>query len=198
MTHKTWLRAVWVLVIIGIPCLGWSQNLTEAQYQALNVDITQTHQAEFAPLVAVSHYQAIADAYNLQASPDFWVWRTQLPEKEIYEATASDGSTWNWTTYIGQSVQERDGWALMNRPGQLNPSLPQVRGAFDKIFSGTGASATQRAYLYAISKRLALRGEALFANTTGGNGQQATPALLVKIGHLSFQDVYYALTGLRP
>jgi len=180
-----------------VPQLVLSQGLTDAQYTQLNTDITITNQAEFATLVAEAHHAAIADAYNVVQST-FWVWRVQLGEKEIYEATAYDGSSWNWTTYIAQSVQERDGWALMNRPGQINPSLPQTRGAFDKIFSGTGAAATQRAYLYAISKRQALRGEALFANTSAGNGQQATPATLSYIGSISRLDVYYALSGNRP
>jgi len=197
MHHKTWLRVAWILALLLLPQLGVSQGLTDAQYQALNTDITVTNQAEFATLVAAAHHAAIADAYNVVQSA-FWVWRVQLPEKEIYEATAYDGSTWNWTTYIAQSVQERDGWAVMNRPGQINPSLPQVRGAYDKIFSGTGAAATQRAYLYAISKRQALRGEALFANTSLGNGQQATPATMTYIGSITRLDVYYALSGNRP
>jgi|SRR5215471_9429596 len=185
------------LVLLCLYRPGYGQGLSDAQYKALNTDITVTNQAEFATLVAAAHHAAIADAYNVVQSA-FWVWKVQLAEKDIYEATAYDGSTWNWTTYIGQSVQERDGWEVMNRSGQINPSLAQVRSAYDKIFSGTGASATQRSYLYAISKRQALRGEALFADTSAGGGQQATPATMVYVGSLTALDVYYALTGNRP
>jgi hypothetical protein len=175
-----------------------AQGLTDAQYLALNQDVLVTHQAEFAAAVAVSDFAAIAAAYNLQAAPVFWIWRTQLSAKEIYEATSPDNTTWNWTTYIGQSVQERDGWQTMIAPGPLNPSLPQVRDAYNKIFGGTGAAATQRAHLLAMSRREALRGEMLFANTSAGNGTTATPASLTYIGYLTYNDVYYALTGQRP
>jgi hypothetical protein len=197
MKAKHILKALVIVSILLVPGLGLCQGLTDAQYTTLQNDILVTHQAEFATPVAQADYATIATAYNQTASPVYWLWRTQLPEKEIYETTV-EGQSWNWTTYIGQSIQERDGWQTMLRPGQINPSLPQVRGAFDKIFSGAGAAATQRTYLYTVSRRQALRGEALFADTTSGDGSTATPAQLTKIGNLTYYDVYYALTGNRP
>ena len=184
-----------VLWVLAFPSWSGAQGLTDAQYQLLNTDITVTHASEFQPYVDAADYQQITDRYNSQAAPVFWVWRTQVNAKEIYENTSVDGTTWNWTTYIGQSVQERDGWQTMVTPGTINPALPQVRGAFDKIFSGTGVSATQRAHLYAISRRQALRAEALFANTSAGNGSSATPANLTYIGNITYKDVNHCLTG---
>jgi hypothetical protein len=193
-------RIILSTVISALLLVGHAsaQGLSDAQYLALNQDVLVTNQAEFAAAVAISDFAAIAAAYNLQAAPAFWIWRTQLPAKEIYEATSPENSTWNWTTYIGQSVQERDGWQTMIAPGPLNPSLPQVRDAYTKIFGGTGAAATQRAHLLAMSRRQALRGEMLFANTSAGNGTTATPASLTYIGYLTYHDVYFALTGQRP
>jgi hypothetical protein len=49
-----------------------------------------------------------------------------------------------------------------------------------------------------MSRRQALRGEMLFANTSAGNGTTATPASLTFIGYLTYHDVYFALTGIRP
>lgn len=194
-------QLLWLLLVCLWPWIGNAQGLTEAQYQALNTDITITHASEFATAVAAADFQFMADQYNLQASPVYWVWRTQLPEKEIYEAVV-EGKSWNFTTFQAQSVQERDSWQLMTRPGTINPSLAQVRANFDKIFQGTGAPAAQRDYLLTVSRRQALRGEQLFAvaspGGTGQRGSTANPDTLAFIGTLSYYDVFYALTGNRP
>jgi hypothetical protein len=196
MKGRRWLMGAWMLVVLGLPLSLCAATLTEAQYQQLNTDITITNQAEFAQHVTDRNDQAIADAYNLNASPAFWVWKTSLSEKAIYEETSPTGSVWNWTTYIGQSVQERDAWARMFNPGVINPSLPQVRDAYNRIFGGTGASQTQRDHLTAMSRRLAQRDEALFANTGGGAGTTAAPATLTYEGRLTARDVGHALRGV--
>jgi len=192
------LIAAWILAILSVPWITWAQGLTEAQYQALHDDILITHQAEFAADVAAAHYAAIQDAYNALAAPVFWVWRVQLAEKEIYEATSPDGTTWSWSTYKSQTVQDRDSWARMMTPGVVNPSLKNTRDGWQSIFGGQGASQAQVNFLLSLGRRQALRNEALFANTSGGNGQAATPATLTYVGSLTYNDVYFALTGVRP
>lgn len=189
-------RAVCVLLVVLLWHLAaWSATLTEAQYDALKIDITQTHQAEFATQVAAADFGPIAEAYNLAQTPTFWVWKTSLVAKDIYEATDPDQGTWNWATYIGQSVQERDGWQTMLSAGPLNPSLAQVRDAYTKIFGGTGAAATQRAHLLAMSRRAARRGEVLFTPLTSCNGSSASPCAMAYEGQLSYSDINHALTG---
>jgi hypothetical protein len=185
-----------LLLFLAFPRWDWAASLTEAQYQQLNTDITITHQSEFAQAVSDKNWAQIADAYNLSVSPDFWVWKTSLSEKAIYEDTSPTNSVWNWTTYIGQSVQERDAWARMFNPGSINPSLGQVRDAYNRIFGGTGASQTQREHLLAMSRRLARRDEALFANTTGGAGTPAAPATLTYEGTLRPIDIAHAIDGI--
>jgi hypothetical protein len=185
-----------VLLCLSLPGLVLAQGLTEQQYQSLNTDITITHQAEFATAVAASDFATIAAAYNLQAAPVFWVWRTSLPEKEIYEAITTEGTSWNWTTFIGQSVQERDAWNTQMHPGVINPSLPQTRAMFTKIFSGSGqVQVDQRTHLLTVSRRQALRGEALLANTTGGAGTTAAPASLTYEGKITYIDVNHCISG---
>src|SRR5215831_19117488 len=77
-----------VLFLLLLPGLVAAQGLTDVQYTLLHDDITITHASEFQASVAAADYQPIADAYNLLATGPFWVWRTSLTPKEIYEATA--------------------------------------------------------------------------------------------------------------
>ena len=39
---------------------------------------------------------AIADAMNLAANPDYWVWRTSVPKKEIVTQPSVDATTFTW------------------------------------------------------------------------------------------------------
>lgn len=183
-------------VLLGLPVISVAQGLTEAQYATLNNDILVVHEAEFHDAVAAADYATIAAAYNVLAPGPFWVWKTSLTPKEIYESTA-DGGAWSWATYKAQTQQERDSWRDMMAPNLLNPSLKQTRDGWLAIFGGQGASQVQVNYLLALSKRQARRGEALFAITTGGNGQQATPANATMEGMVTYTDVYFAVTGAR-
>jgi hypothetical protein len=125
----------------------------------------------------------VAQAYNLPAAPDFWVWKTALQEQEVYEATVGSAS-WSWQTYKQQTVQDRDAWARMWGPGVVNPSLQQTRDGWTAIFGGQGASQVQVNYLLALGRRLATRTEKLYANTAQGAGTTAAPATLVFEGTL--------------
>src|SRR5262245_17630183 len=108
--------------------------LTQEQLTLLKTDIA-AHPVWGQMAHTGDNAYAIAAAYNQPASPDFWVYRTSLGEKEIYEATSSESTTWNWTTYMAQTVTERDAWVLMFRPGGINPALPQARTGITQIFS---------------------------------------------------------------
>lgn len=133
---------------------------------------------------------AVAEAYNLGAMPAFWVWRTQVGVQEIYEVTTADATSWSWSTYIGRTPAERDGWRELSAPGFLNFALPNVRAAITDIFSGTLAPAVaQRLHLATIGRRQALRVEKLFASGTGSTTSLAT---MGREGILTFQDVLFA------
>ena len=175
---------------------GHTAPLTEAQYQQLHTDVTVTHAAEFQALVDAADDAGIAAAYNLAAAPVFWVWRTSLSEKEIYEATSPDATQWSWVTYKQQTVQDRDSWSRMMAPGAVNPSLQQTRDGWVAIFGGQGAAQAQVNFLLALARRQALRNEALFANTSGGAGTPAAPALLTYAGTLRPIDLAHALRGV--
>jgi hypothetical protein len=125
-------------------------------------------------------------ALNVIASPDFWVWRTFVSQQEIVSATTQDGTVWNWTTYIGRSQGERDGWREMFADtGGINPSLTNVRQGLADIFSGAGGAA-QRTHLLTVGRRKATIVEKLFAT---GTGSTASPAIMVIEGGLTINDI---------
>jgi len=126
---------------------------------------------------------AIAIAYNLPASPNFTVWKTNVSISDV-------GQKFNGTELAGLTTLNNtrlQTLAVFLAAG-VNPSLPDNRQFFDDIFSGAGGTNT-RANLLALWKRLATRAEKLFAT---GTGSDPAPATLVVEGALSFQDVINA------
>lgn len=131
----------------------------------------------------------IAAAMNLAASPDFWVWRTNVAKNELTNSVSSDGTTFTWVGngFITRSAGEQTAWQeLFNGTQTINASLPNVRQAFADIFSGTGNAAANRTHLLTVARRKATRAEKLFAT---GTGSTASPGVLTFEGALSFQDV---------
>lgn len=157
-----------------------------AAYTTLFNDIVTTHTAEFAANVAAREDQLIADAYCLDASPTFWVWRTGVSLKEIYETTTADATAWSTTAYIARSTAERDAWRdVFVLSGTINFSLLNARQGLADIFSGA-PGAGQRQHLLAIGRRPARRIEQLLAT---GTGSTASPGTLTFEGRLTGVDV---------
>lgn len=159
--------------------------LTPAQAQTLAAAIAADPVLNAIPLGSDGD-AAIAAAFNLAASPDFYVWRTNVPKSQVKDAI-------NYTTFISRSQAERDAFTFMMSDNMINPSLPNIRTGVADIFSGSGAvPIAQRDALTAVFRRKATRAEKLFANTAAGNGAQATPANLVVEGNISGSDVALA------
>lgn len=173
---------------------AWA-TMTDAQYDVLKNDIMITNSAEFGPLIAVGNDQGIADAYNLQANPTFWVWQTSLTDKTIYETKTSENTVWDWNVYGQQPDAQRDEWKTMFRPGAVNPSLQQTRDGWAAIFKGGGAAGVQLTHLLTVGRRLALRVEALLVVPGSGNGTTATPGVMGYEGKITSADVSRALRG---
>ena len=168
----------------------------EAQYTLLNTDITVTNQVEFATYVANNNDQAIANAYNLDANPQYWVWRTKVLKTDIYQKASVDGTTWNWTEYINRSAAEKAAWQEMfdNPDLAFNPSLPSVQQGLQDIFSGA-SSAGQRMHIRTFCRKLARRIERLLLNGSG-TGTTTNPGTLVYEGTIDGRDVGHALRGV--
>jgi len=195
------------LALLGTALLALvlAQPLSEAQYQALNTDITVTNQAEFAAAVAANDDATIAAAYNLTASTTFWVKRTSVRRGEYLFGTSPDATTFTFVGngFITRASGEIEAWKqLFSTPTQgggdtTNPSLATVVQAFQDIFSGTGNAQANRTHLAAMSRRNPLRGERLFVDTSGGQvGTTAAPARLTFEGTLRSIDVAHALRAV--
>lgn len=137
---------------------------------------------------------AIQAAFNgASADANPWVWRTKITKHEVTNETSVDGTTFSYSTFIGRSQGERDGWReVWNTSLTCNPSLANVRQAFADIFSGAGGAA-QRTHLLAVARRKGSVAERLLAgNTAGGvgtNGSTANPMTMVYEGQIDLEDV---------
>lgn len=180
---------VWEL---GLTDSGVLMSLTASQLTALKADIAADGTLNSQPMNDDGHF-AIAAAYNANAAPDYWVWRTAVSKSELVNSTSVDGTTfaWNGAGFITRSQGERDAWREMfNGEGYCNPSLPQVRAAFTDIFSGgTAPAPANRIHLATVSRRKATRAEKLFVVSGSGTGTTGAPSVMSFEGTITVQDV---------
>jgi hypothetical protein len=170
--------------------------LTTAQLATFKTDVIAAGGgAEFSTAIANKDWNVIFQAYNANASPDYWAWRTSVSKTEYYNSTSIDGTVFSMVGagYITRAVGERDGWReVFDINGNANPSLPQTRQAVADIFSGATAPApANRTHLLTVSRRKALRIEKLFA---AGTGSTASPAVMAVEGQISLDDVAKAMS----
>jgi hypothetical protein len=135
---------------------------------------------------------AAAVAYNVLASPDYWVWRTAVTEDTLLNEVSPDGTTFNFqgNGFITRSAGEHATWARMfGIRGTINPSLPHVRGALADILSGIGNAAANRTHCLAHGRRLASRIEHLLAT---GAGSTSTPATMGYEGPITWPEILEA------
>lgn len=159
-------------------------HLTPAQLTTLKNDILADATLNAIPNTADGAF-TIAALYNVAASPSFYVWKTSVHRDEVgkaFVATALSAIT-------AGNNDKLANFAVWN--DVVNPSRSDQRQFFEDVFS-VAAGASTRAALLALWKRLASRVEKLFANTAGGNGAEATPALMTFEGLLEYQDVIEA------
>lgn len=169
--------------------------LTPAQTLVVQADILADPVLSLEPKTTEGA-TVIAGIYNIVVAPTFWVFRTSLTSKEIYEATTSEGTTWDWTAYIARLPAERDAWNTMflgsDREGaRINPSLANTRKGIGDIFSGV-AGAAQRTHLSTLGRRPGRRIEVLFAT---GAGTTAAPGLMGYEGPVGAGEILAAFSA---
>jgi len=138
---------------------------------------------------------SIAKELNKIATPDFTVWRTDVPMGELID---------NIVVESLRALPVAEGTALQtlviaHDTNGLNVSVMSTRDVFleasgnSAFFTGGQSSnPATRTQLTTLFKRLALLIEQVFADTTNGNGADATPAKLTFEGTISRQDVFAA------
>lgn len=134
----------------------------------------------------------VADYLNVNASPSFWVWRTDVSRADIYnkqnDLTVSGAQTgfWEWNTYKTQNVSEQNAWVQMFMGDIANFSQQNLRDGIGKIFTGSAAANAQRDHCLAIGRRPASRVEKILAI---GTGTAASPATMPTEGPITATDV---------
>lgn len=161
-------------------------SLTSAQLATLKADIAANSDLNVFPNTADGAV-AIANLYNLLASPAFWVWNTSVSFQTVSNQILSTDVA-NLTTANSTRLQV----LLQLNPVTYDFSVADKRAMFPAVFTLGSMSGTVNA-LAAIYARQATRVEKLFANTSGGNGAtNATAATATFQGTLTYQDVLQA------
>jgi hypothetical protein len=125
----------------------------------------------------------IARQLNLKASPDFIVWRTNVPIDEIMR----NGMAWDRVDNL--TVGKARIWDWIGRLGTFDASKPNIRSGIDAAWVGTAADLAVRATVYTHCKRTATVAEKICAT---GTGTDASPATMQFEGNLTWQDVELA------
>ena len=155
--------------------------LTTAQLSTLKAAILADQALAAQPMTS-GGAETIAAAFNAPASPSFTVWRSNVSITETGRQFV--GSEWAGMTSANHTrLQTVAQWM----DAGYDASKSDIRAMFDDIW-GAGGTAT-RARLLALWKRLATRGEKLFAT---GAGSDAAPATLVFEGAITSSDVQQA------
>lgn len=158
--------------------------LTTAQKATLKTNILSiTGPGSPAEMYTDGNLSGLADYYNVTASPDFWVWRTNVSRAEIYNTASPTGSFWDWTTYKNQGASEQNAWTQMFMGDAADFSRQNLRDGIGKIF---GAANAQTTHCLAMGRRLATRLEKVLAT---GTGSAASPAVMGAEGALRFDDL---------
>lgn len=156
--------------------------LTPAQMATVKADILANNDLNTQPNNTDGAFE-IARLYNLQASPAWTVWKTNVSLNDI-------GKKFNGTELAGLTTgnQTRLQTIAAYLIGGVDPSIIDNRAFFDDVFSGAGGTNT-RAALLALWKRTSTRFEKLLST---GTGSDAVPATLGYQGVVSYQDIQAA------
>lgn len=153
--------------------------LTPAQLAALKADILADPVLNAFPNNSDGAF-AIAAIYNIAATPDWIVWRTEVGVGEVML------NGFNWTRVDNLSVGKARIWDWMTQFGTIDASKVNIRAGIDAVWVGTQADLDVRAAVYVHCKRKATRIEKLLST---GTGSDASPATMGFEGNISYPDI---------
>jgi hypothetical protein len=131
---------------------------------------------------------AIANWYNQQQSPDYWIYRNLINIEEVQAAIELDDVV-NMTT---ADVEKLNSIMNLRANAGFNGSKQSTRDAFDDVFSAAAGDDSQQA-IAALWTRVANRIEVVFAT---GAGTAINPSTTTFIGEVFPNDV--AASGYTP
>ena len=160
--------------------------LTTQQNAALKAAIIADATLNALPNTIDSAFE-IAAAFNTEASPAFYVWRSSVTVDEIMQ------NGFDWTRVDNLTIGKARIWEWMTAAASLHPNQANVRAGFLAVFTTAGDLSNRNAIATHI-QRLATRAEKLFATGAGtaSTDQFAGPATMGFEGALSYQDCFTA------
>lgn len=126
----------------------------------------------------------MAAFYNVEATPAFYVWRSNYTAEQI--TAAIDAGITQVDALTANKRQVLLWWSERSHDARL----AQTQAA---IADMCGSQNTLKAAVYAGAKRKLKRGEKLFA--TGGSGAESTPATATFEGSIRNEDIVLALNS---
>lgn len=174
---------VLVLLLLLQASIAFAAHLTPAQLQTLKTYIVSQGDLASQPANADGDAKIVELLSLPAAGPNNIVWKTNVSIGEVGQAF-DPTELGNRTSLEHTRLQTQ----AIYLAGGINPSRAGTRAFFDAIFSAAGGANT-RAALLVLYKRVATRGERLYAT---GTGSDAVPALLVIEGALDPDDVQKA------
>lgn len=155
-----------------------------SQLQTLKAAIAAETSLSFVAAREAGATGEMAAFYNVEATPAFYVWRSNYGAEQI-------------TAAIDAGITQVDGLTANKRQVLLwwserahDARLAQTQAAIEDM---CGSQNTLKAAVYAGAKRKLTRGEKLFA--TGGSGAEATPAIANFEGFVRNEDIVLALNS---
>jgi hypothetical protein len=159
-------------------------DLTPTQLQTFKSAILAD--PNLADEVAAGANGDIANAFNVDAAPQFTVWRTRVTREEC----SVEG--FDWTQVDNLTVGQARIWDWLFASGSADPSEGGVRAGITECWKGTAAKVLVRDFVLGKCKRLATRFERLY---TTGTGSTVDPGKLVIEGAVSSELVAQALSS---
>lgn len=160
--------------------------LTTQQLAAVKADILANPTLAAYPNTADGAFE-IAAYYALNATPNLFVWRTNVPIDEIMF------NGFDWTRIDNLTVGKARIWEEMIGLGHINPAQANVRAGVLAAFGTTGDLAMRTA-IFGHCQRPANWLEKLFATGIGTTttDQGTGPATMVFEGTVSYIDIQQA------
>ena len=173
--------------------------ITPAQLVVLKVHIDASNDLNIFPNNSDGAFE-IAKLLNLTASPDYFVWRSNVTRIEVYNTTSLDSTNWDWTVYKNQGITEQGAWREMFMGDEADFGKVNLRAGIGKIFTGSAPANAQRDHALAIGRRKATRAEQLYSvavvsppantgNTGSTRGASVNPDVLVFEGTVTGSNV---------
>lgn len=164
--------------------------LTPAEEALLKTDIEANTEQVVVTALAAGDDGAIATWYNLDAIPDYWLFRNDVPSAEVRDAIDAHDII-NMTDGDRGAVVD-----LLNIRLErgFSGAVDRDRSAWDDAFSTAAGDNSQQAILL-LWTRLATNGEKVFSLSTGDGANVANADTTTFQGDLTNNDIRDALNS---